>query len=204
MKTLFIKASAGSVQITKARLKAVPKPIGLVATAQYEDSLVSIRKQVPNSVVAGTVLGCDVSDALRLRKKVKSFLFVGTGRFHPIKIAMETQLPTYVYNPFDNQLSKVQDSEVQALVNKNKAAYTRFLHSATIGIVVSMKPGQQNLKKALSLKNRLDKRCYIFLADAIDVDTLRDFPFVECFVNTACPRLSEDSEIPVINYEELP
>ena len=78
----------------------------------------------------------------------------------------------------------------------------KFLSSKNIGILVSIKPGQYNLKKAFALKKKLrDKKCYIFLSDNIGAEQLENFPFIECWVNTACPRIADN--LNVVNISEL-
>ena len=70
-----------------------------------------------------------------------------------------------------------------------------------IGIIVSTKPGQERLKKAFDLKKRIkDKNCYIFAADTINPAEFDNFNFIECWINTACPRFADDKK-GVINYE---
>jgi len=79
----------------------------------------------------------------------------------------------------------------------------KFYSAKNIGILVTTKPGQQYLKKATELKAKLkDKQCYIFISDTIDLNDLENYPFIDSWVNTACPRLSDYSSN-IINIEEL-
>jgi diphthamide biosynthesis enzyme Dph1/Dph2-like protein len=51
-----------------------------------------------------------------------------------------------------------------------------------------------------------DKTFYYLLADVIDFSKLEDFPFLQAFVNTACPRIIDDTEKvprPMVNIEDL-
>jgi len=78
----------------------------------------------------------------------------------------------------------------------------QFLNSEKIGILISTKPGQENLKKALSLKNKLkNKKSYFFLADEIDTRQFENFSDINAWINTACPRL--DFEGFVFNIGDL-
>lgn len=45
-----------------------------------------------------------------------------------------------------------------------------------------------------------NKKFYIFIADTIDYNQLNDFPFIEAWVNTACPRIEEDFRM--VNIEK--
>ena len=88
-----------------------------------------------------------------------------------------------------------------APIVQQKGALLKFLSSKEVGIIVSTKPGQEKLKKAFELKNKLkDKNCHVFLADTIDPAEFENFPFIECWVNTACPRFADEKK-GVVNYE---
>jgi 2-(3-amino-3-carboxypropyl)histidine synthase len=79
------------------------------------------------------------------------------------------------------------------------ASYLKFLNAEKIGILVSTKPGQENLKKALSLKLK-NKKSYLFLSNNIDIREFENFG-INSWVNTACPRMDFDSG--VINLRNL-
>jgi len=67
------------------------------------------------------------------------------------------------------------------------------LNSKEVGVLVSTKPGQNQIKKAYELERKYpDKNFYFLLFDTIDFTELENFPFIECFVNTACPRIAYD------------
>ncbi len=77
----------------------------------------------------------------------------------------------------------------------------RFLNAEKVGILISTKPGQENLKKALSLRTKLkDKKSYLFINNNIDLKEFENFG-IDSWVNTACPRLDFDSS--VINIDDL-
>ena len=80
-----------------------------------------------------------------------------------------------------------------------------FLKADKIGILVSTKPGQENLKKAEMLKKKLNKKgkeVYVFVCDDIDVNQFENFN-IQSWVNTACPGLAKDNS-KIINYDGLP
>ena len=60
-----------------------------------------------------------------------------------------------------------------------------------------MYPLQSPPKKKLK-----DKNCYIFLADTVNPAEFENFPFIESWVNTACPRFADDN-VGVVNYETV-
>lgn len=208
MKTLFIEAKyKGEVKVDETTIDKLPKRIGLVSTVQFIGNLKSIKKELEKNnkkaIIAGQILGCDFLKAEKIKNKVDCFLYIGSGSFHPLGLAYTISKPVFVYNPLDNTLEKVSDNEIEKYKKRRKGAYLKFLTAENIGILVSTKTGQNQLKKALELKKRLkDKNCYIFTADTIDLNELENFPFIEAWVNTACPRIAED-KVGLINIEEI-
>ena len=105
------------------------------------------------------------------------------------------------WNPFTKALTKVSEKDVEKYSKRRKGALLKFLHAKNIGIIVSLKPGQKNLALAKQLKEQTNKNAYIFLTDTLNVEDLENFSFVDCWVNTSCPRLVDD--FVMINIDEL-
>ena len=99
----------------------------------------------------------------------------------------------FCYDPIHAIMSKIDTAEVERYNKKRKGAYLKFLEAEEIGILVSLKPGQNSFKKAVELKKQLKgKNCYIFAFDTLDFSQIENFPFIECWVNTACNRILDD------------
>jgi 2-(3-amino-3-carboxypropyl)histidine synthase len=85
----------------------------------------------------------------------------------------------------------------------------RVLGAYRVGILVSTKPGQNRLKRAIFLKKKLEaegKKVFVFVANEIVPESLLDFPDIEAWINTACYRLIDDSERferPIVNLDDL-
>jgi 2-(3-amino-3-carboxypropyl)histidine synthase len=209
MRAMFIEAKSNA-NIKKAVEKAVkllPKKVGIVITAQHKHKLKEIKEILEKNKIkveiGGQILGCDVSAANKIKNKVDAFLYVGSGRFHPIGVQLETGKRVIMANPLTNEAKLLEKQEVEKIKKQQKGALLKFLSSKEIGIIVSLKPGQNKLKKALELKRKLkDKNSYIFIADTINPAEFENFPFIECWVNTACPRFA-DSKKGVLNYEAV-
>ena len=73
--------------------------------------------------------------------------------------------------------------------------------SDKIGILVSTKPGQYNLKEAIKIKKQIKKESYIFFFNKLEEFELENFPDIEYWINTACPRIEAKK---VINARDLP
>lgn len=216
MKKLFIEAKYnGKIILDSSVIKKLPQKIGLVSTVQFADKLNEIKKQIEkfNKKVlvgkskqkyAGQVLGCDVSSAEKIAKEVDCFLYIGDGNFHPLEIALKTNKEVFTFNPFNKKFEKLDKKEIERIEKRKKGAYLKFLSSENIGILVSTKYGQNKINEAVKLKSKLkNKNCYILIFDTLDLNQLESFNFIDCFVNTACPRLSEDFSKAVVNIEDL-
>ena len=110
-------------------------------------------------------------------------------------IALSINKDVFCYEPVNAVLSKIDKTEVEKYNKKRKVNYMKFLSATEIGILVSIKPGQNNFRKAVELKKQLkDKNCYIFVFDTLDFNQIENFPFIQCWVNTACNRILDDYE----------
>ena len=106
------------------------------------------------------VLGCSKPNF----KKTQAILLIGSGRFHAISLATETNLPIYILERY--KLTKISEEEINNLKSRKKAAYLNCLQSDKVGLLVSTKPGQENLKDALSMKKKLkNKSPYLFIGN---------------------------------------
>ncbi|MBN2111578.1 diphthamide synthesis protein [Candidatus Woesearchaeota archaeon] len=203
MRTLFIEAKSNAeLKLSKEQIKKLPKKIGIATTIQHLHRIKEVQKQIPGSIMAGQILGCNASSARKIKNEVDAFLYVGSGVFHPIEIAIETGKEVFCFNPFTKVLSKIDEKEIGKYRKKKMASLARFLSSEKIGILVSTKPGQNRMKDALKLAERKDREYYIFAFDTLNELDLENFPFIKCWVNTACPRIA-DEKARIVNIDDL-
>jgi 2-(3-amino-3-carboxypropyl)histidine synthase len=214
MKTIFIEAKySGEIDLSKIKLEELPEKICLVTTVQFVDYLSDIKKYLEKKgknifigkgkqVYSGQILGCEQSSALELNEKADAYLYIGDGYFHPIGIALKTKKDVFIFNPLSNEFKRLEKEEIEKIEKKRIGMLNRFYNSKEIGVIVSIKPGQNNLKKAKELKKKFpDKNFYFILFDNVEHSGLENFNFIECWVNTACPRIEED--IKVLNIDDL-
>lgn len=150
--------------------------------------------------IPGVVLGCNFAnvrcpDANRgCDHGGVAAVFVGTGRFHPLGIAMNTSLRTYALNPITGDI-EVFDSKVrEKIIKKRFAAIERAMNATEFGIILSVKPGQNRSAMALDLLAKgtaHGKKCTLVVVDTLNPEALDNLDF-EAYVNTACPRISID------------
>lgn len=204
MKVLHIHAkSEADVELSESAITALPAKLGVVTTIQHLHKLDEIIAQLKEAVKGGQVLGCNVDSAKQIADKVDAFLFIGSGEFHPVAIALGTEKKVYKWNPFTQQLSVVQDEEVEKYKKRRKAALVKFMSSDRVGVLVSTKHGQSRLDDALKLASKKDKEYYVFAFDTLNLSDLENFPFIQCWINTACPRIA-DEKPNIVNVDELP
>ncbi|MEM4703753.1 MAG: diphthamide biosynthesis enzyme Dph2 [Candidatus Bathyarchaeia archaeon] len=180
--------------------------IGLVTTIQHIQTLDSVREvlvRAGKTVVvgdtgrleyAGQVIGCDYSNAKSVAQDVDAFLFVGGGLFHALGVALSTAKPTFVADPYDNRAFSISE-DAEKIVKQRWATIKEAKNAHNFAVIVGLKQGQKRLEEALDLKQKLEKdgrTVCLFAAKEILPETLLDFPSVEAFVNTACPRISLD------------
>lgn len=217
MKTLFIPAKYNKIiTISEKYIEKLPKKIALASSVQFVDSLISIKKLLEknnkkvilikgkHSSFKGQILGCDVPEV----KNIDAFLYIGDGLFHPIGIQLKNDVDVFCYNPLNKQFFKLNKEETEIIKKRKKGNLIRFYHSENIGILISTKPGQYNFVRAKRLENKFpDKKFYYFIFDTLDFNELENFPFIECYVNTACPRLGLDDlnkiNKPIVNLEDI-
>ena len=215
MKIAYIHTKATSeVNIPKNELKKLPEQkYGLVTNIQYLLKLREVEKQIPNSIFAGQVVGCRPDAAKKIVDKIDAFLFVGSGVFHPIQVALETGKDVWLFDPLEKKITKLDNKIIEEYKTKKKSSYIKFLHAKNVGILISSKIGQNDnkitqpsidlkMKKALELKNRTDKNYYLFAFDTLSAYDLENFNFIDCWVNTACNRIGDET-VKILEIDDL-
>jgi len=220
METMFIEArSELGIILPKKYLEALPQNIGLFTTVQHVHKLPELKKVLEaagkkvyllkgaHSKYEGQALGCDLF-SLKPDKDIEAFLYIGTGEFHPKELLMLQKKPVFIYNPESKRFYQLDKKEIEQIERQRKGAYAKFLSSTKIGVLITTKPGQQNLAAALKLKDKYKGKEFFFLiADTFDFSSLENFPFIECYVNTACPRIGYDEQEnlgkPIVNIADI-
>lgn len=213
MRTMFIEArSTCAIRLPKA-IALLPQRIGLFTTVQFIGQLPAVKLQLENAgksvtlfktaAYPGQLLGCTIQRF----NGVDAFLYIGDGMFHPLALAIKNTKPVFMYNPYLRKMQRLDEERIRTFERLRTRALKKFHAAERIGILVSLKRGQCRLEDALQLKARLTKPCFILVADDFDLASLENFTFIDCFVNTLCPRISyDDAERlpkPIINIEDL-
>lgn len=209
--TIYIEAKA-KVDANTAIRKALPllnrwKTIGLATTIQHVQALDAaknlLREAGKKAVVgeasglvkyAGQVIGCDYTTVKSIADEVEAFLFVGGGRFHAIGVSLATGKPTVVADPYENRAYSVEN-EVQRIIKQRWASISEAKQAEAFGVLVGLKTGQKRVEEALRVKEKLEKNgktATLLALREITPEALLQFPSINAFVDTACPRIALD------------
>jgi len=196
---MFVEArkKLENFDVSNINIGILPEKVFLVYSVQYKSLAQKIKKKLEKTgkKVKGfkQVLGCS-----QLKSK-EPILLIGSGHFHAIQLALQGNT-VYI---LENKIIKLNEQEINKIKAKRKAAVSKFLASNKIGILVSTKPGQENLKQAIFLKTKLEKKgkeVKIFLADNIELKELENYD-IGSWLNTSCLALTLDNK--VVHLHEL-
>jgi 2-(3-amino-3-carboxypropyl)histidine synthase len=177
------------------------KSIGLFASVQYIPAMRKVKDYLERNgkkvLVAkslqheGQVLGCRIDAALKL--DADCLLYVGTGKFHPLGVALAVSKPVL---SLDLEQQKIIDLEKEKMKYlKKKAWHDEKIKSASvIGIAVSWKQGQNRIKEAFKLKKQLEeqgKKVHILAFDTISKEKILGMK-LDTIINLACPRMDDE------------
>lgn len=210
----------GNIDLDKAIIVRLPKKIALVTTVQFLDAIPKLKRLLEESgkivytdkqrqAYDTQLLGCDSTAGEKLQDKVDAYLYIGTGLFHPIWLAVNVSKDIYLYDPFTKRFELMDRNIAKRYKQKREANIKKFYAAENIGILISMKSGQINFEKGMRLKKDLEKQgknIYIFVFETLDFNQPENFPFIDCWVNTACPRIFDDNEKfsrPLVNMDDI-
>ena len=194
MKTIFIPAKSKQkldTNIIGKISKQTPNKIAICYSIQFEQQAKDLQNRLnklKNKQITAfkQVLGCSKPI---FPKNTQALILIGQGKFHSVSLQYETKIPVYLVE--NNKLTKVSQQDVEKLEKKQKASYVNYLHQDKVGILITNKPGQQRLKQAIKLKNKLKKKTYLFICNELKTSEFENFG-LKSWVNTACPRLDLD------------
>jgi len=157
----------------------------------------------------GQILGCDIGSAASVDSRVDAHVYFGGGIFHPLGALLSTKKPFLVVEPFDNKIEFI-DSLRETYQRRSRGKVLASLEAKSIGILVSTKNGQHNLKLAEILKKKIEENGLnsgILISNTFDFDSINNMMEFDAFVNTACPRIAIDDvdrlRKPLLSANEL-
>lgn len=219
-KVIFLEARMPQ-DLKEAVEKAVPllrsKKVGITTTIQHVHKLNQVLDVLKEHEIegrigraggrikySGQVLGCCYSTARNM--DVDEYLFIGTGQFHPLGIALATGKRVVVVDPVTCEVSEI---DTEPMLRRRFGAIARAMDASRFAILVSKKPGQRRMELAWLMKEMGEARgleMFIVYLDNIEPDRLLNLG-AEAAVSTACPRIALDDaakyRIPILTPPEF-
>ncbi|MEE9151785.1 MAG: diphthamide biosynthesis enzyme Dph2 [Thermoplasmata archaeon] len=206
--TIFIEANSNLdvMSVVKKALEHLNGSVGLITNAQHIHNLeeaknfleengfkVVVGKGSGRIAHDGQVLGCDLSSATSISDSVECYLYIGSGNFHPLGVAIVTKKPVIIADPYLNEVRDIEETK-NRLMRQRHGAIAKAKDVKSFGFIVGTKPGQTRLKLAFDLKKlaeKHEKKAYILVLNEFTPMNLKPFK-IDAFVSTACPRIAID------------
>ncbi len=218
MDVLFLDAPyTGTVELCKETLQYLKKKhyttVALYASVQFVNQLERVREQLADAGitvvtskadrthVTGQLLGCDnYHSSLNLNKDFDCYVYIGDGKFHPLALVYaqkdKEKMKEIVCNdPIQKKMALMGVEDIKTILKKYRGSLMKFLSAQAVGVIVTIKPGQEQFRPALMLEGKYPhKKFYYFIDNAVSFDQLENFNFIDVWVNTACPRVGFDDQ----------
>ncbi len=184
------------------------KTISLVTDSQHLHQIDKVEKILSENGIKvkigkgkgqlndGQVFGCEFYPASQLKKEVDAYVFLGQSNFHAAGIALSTNLPTYILDPYFNEVREITEF-AQKLKKQASLAIYKAAEAKTFGVIVGLKEGQLSKVFALKIKKELEragKKVQLFGLTDITNDRLQNLKGIDAFIQVACPRISTDNQ----------
>ena len=182
------------------------KRIGLATFSQHLHQLVHVKAKLESKgfrvvigrgndlMLKGQVFGCDFSTSFPVREEVDAFALLGESEFHAVGLALATGKPTYMLDPYMNEVTDMKDAADERRKRAVLSVY-KALDARIFGVITGLKEGQKMLGRSRWISKRLEmnERKVVQLAMRdVTVERLAPHREIDAFVQTACPRISID------------
>ena len=183
------------------------KTISLVTDSQHLHQIDKVEKILTSNGVDvrigkgkgqlndGQVFGCEFYPATEMKKTVDAYVFLGQSNFHAAGIALSTNLPTFVLDPYFNEVREVTEFARKLKKQATLAVY-KAANARSFGVIVGLKEGQLSKVFALKMKKELEregKEVQLFALTDITNERLQNLRGIDAFIQVACPRISTDN-----------
>lgn len=142
----------------------------------------------------GQIFGCEFYPVYCTKDQVDVFLLLGQSNFHAIGVALSSNKPTYMLDPYGSEVIDVQEIANERLKKSILAVY-KARDAERFGLIVGLRDGQSMLYQTLEIKKKLEahgKKVELIALRDITSERLMQLRRVDAFIQTACPRISVD------------
>jgi 2-(3-amino-3-carboxypropyl)histidine synthase len=183
------------------------KTISLITDSQHLNQIESIKNVLEENGVNvkigkgggqlndGQVFGCEFYPATEIADDVDANVFLGQSNFHAAGVALATNKPTYILDPYFNEIREITDF-ARKLQKKATLEIYKSVDAETFGVIVGLKEGQISKLTALKFKKELEsvgKTVHLIALTDITNERLRNLKDIDAFIQVACPRISTDN-----------
>lgn len=207
MSTLYVFVEiainvANLIETIRLTIEDLASSIALVGTVQFTHCLAQVKTEleqagytavtVPQARprVRGELLGCTSPPI-----PADVILSVADGRFHLEAAMIQNPMAKfYRYDPYQNKLFN-DTFDMDALVSSRTSSVEAIKAASHVGIIL----GTLGRQGSLSLLSRLEsliqehsKSFSTFLMSEVTNEVLEQYPRVDVWIQTSCPRLSMD------------
>lgn len=184
------------------------KKISLLTDSQHLHQIEPVKKILESNNITvkigkgkgqlndGQVFGCEFYPASETKEDVDANVFLGQSNFHAAGIALATNKPTYILDPYFNEIREITEF-ANKLQKKATLAIYKAAEAKSFGIIVGLKEGQLSKLTALKFKRELEKEgkeVQLFALTNITNDRLQNIKGIDAFIQVACPRISTDNQ----------
>jgi len=188
-------------------LKARYRTLSLLTDSQHLSQITTVKKifeEYGYDIIIGRgkgqlndaqVFGCEFYPAHYMQYRVDAYIFLGQSMFHSASIAMSTEKPTYMLDPYYQEYTEVTEF-ARGLQKKAILAIYNALDAQRIGLIIGLKEGQYAQVRALELKRTLEKlgkKVQLIALTEITEERVQIFKEIDAFIQVACPRISTDN-----------
>ena len=194
-------------KVTKKCIELVRgKTISLITDSQHLHQIESVKKMLEENGIDvkigkgkgqlndGQVFGCEFYPATETMDKVDANVFLGQSNFHAAGVALATNRPTFILDPYFNEIQDITEF-ARKLQKKATLAIYKAVEAETFGVIVGLKEGQFSKLTALKFKKELEnlgKTVHLIALTEITNERLRNLKDIDAFIQVACPRISTD------------
>jgi len=195
-----------AVAETAAKVLAPHKRIGLATFSQHLHQLGPVKEKLEsegfevlvgkgnNLMLQGQVFGCDFSTAFPFREEVDAFALLGESEFHAVGLALATGKPTFMLDPYMNEVTDMREAAEERRKRAVLAVY-KARDANVFGVITGLKEGQKMLGRSRWISKRLEmnhRRVVQLAMRDVTAERLAPHREIDAFIQTACPRISID------------
>ena len=184
------------------------KTISLITDSQHLNQIKPIKKMLEENGISvkigkgkgqlndGQVFGCEFYPATETAVEVDANVFLGQSNFHAAGVALATNKPTFILDPYFNEIREITDF-ARKLQKKGTLEFYKAAEAETFGVIVGLKEGQLSKLTALKIKKELEslgKTVHLIALTEITNERIRNLKDIDAFIQVACPRISTDNK----------